>query len=220
MPPVGLDDFQPQRPAAAAEQQRPPLGANVSGLHTDVDRARPQHAQPTSARDLQVGADLGRQRADDAGQLDGGARGVEAALGRRDLLGVGRPLLALLFELQPAFGAQVQGPDQQLATERRQLGGEHREVILRADCHLLLQGKGARVKAGADAHHTDTGAAVSGHDRPLDRRCAAPTGQQRGMHVQHRQLREQRLAEQLPEGANGSRLSLDGADSLAAPPPR
>ena len=137
-----------------------------------------------------------------------------------DLLGVGRLRLVLLGELEPALGREVERPDQQLAAEPGQGRGERLEVCVGADRHLGAERHGPGVEPGGQLHHADAGAGVAGHDRPLDRRRAAPARQQRGVHVQHQVLGEQRLADQLTEGADDDRARARRRRSAPAPPRR
>src|SRR4029077_8050555 len=72
-----LHDLQPQRAAAAAEQKRTPLSLHLALLDADVDRACTSHPEPVLVANLEVGADVGRQGANCAGELTGRAGGVE-----------------------------------------------------------------------------------------------------------------------------------------------
>jgi hypothetical protein len=147
-------------------------------------------------------------------QLAGRARGVEAALGRVDLLGVGGVPLVLLGELEALRGEQIEGLDQKLAAQLRQPRGEGAEILLATDLHLLAQRHRAGVEAGGKPHHAHPGLLVGCHQRPLDRGGAAPARQQRGMDVQQLEFGEQGLADQLPEGADGDYVRAGAPDRL------
>ncbi len=98
----------------------PPTPLDGTGLDADVDGAGAAYPEPLAVRRLQVGADVRGEGTNRRRQLRGGPGGIEPALGRVDLLGVGRLALVLLLELEPSLGAEVERPDQQLAAEARQ----------------------------------------------------------------------------------------------------
>ena len=131
-----------------------------------------------------------RQGADRAGQLVGRARGVEAALGRVDLLGVGRPSSSCSLELQPPRGAQVERL-RPAARRRARRAAPRAPRSPRPGRSRPPRGArpGPESRPAVDPHDADAGALVAGHDRPLDRRRAAPARQQRGMDVEHRPAR-------------------------------
>ncbi len=91
---------------------------------------------------------------------------------------------------------------QQLAAEPLQALRERPVRVVRAD--RLLRGRAHRpaVESLGEAHDRNARLRVARHDRPLDRRRPAPARQQRGVHVQQRVCREQRLLDQRPEGAH------------------
>ena len=60
-----------------------------------------------------------------------------------------------------------------------QFAGRH----VRSDLDFAGQRHGAGIEALVHLHHHHAGLFVAGHDRPLDRRRAAPARQQRGMAV-------------------------------------
>ena len=65
----------------------------------------------------------------------------------------------------------------------------------------------AGVEAGVDAHDADPGLGVAGEDGPLDRRRAAPAGQEREVQVDQaeRHRGEDRFGQQLPERDDDAR---------------
>ncbi len=83
-----------------------------------------------------------------------------------------------------------------------------------ADRDRLLQGDRAGIEALGDAHDRDPRPLVAGQDRALDRRRAAPSRQQRRVHVEEFELGEKRLAQQLTEGADDADLGFGRPDSL------
>ena len=87
-------------------------------------RARLAHAEPVAALQLQVRADVRGQRPDDPLELCRGPRGQQVPLVGGDLLRVGGVVVVLLGELELARREAVERPDQQLATDLRELRRE------------------------------------------------------------------------------------------------
>ena len=146
-------------------------------------------------------------------ELDRGRARVEATVPGADLLRVGRRGVVLLDELDRAGGAAVERLDQQPGAEVLEALGEPAEVVV-ADRHRLARRDRAGVEAGGDPHDRHPGLGIAGHDRALDRRGSPPARQQRRVHVEQLELAQQRLAQQLAEGADDAELGLGGADPL------
>ena len=108
--------------------------------------------------------------------------------------------------------------------------GERPVVVVGPDRLPPLQADRAGVEPLGQPHDRDAGLRVAGHDRPLDRRSAAPARQQRRMHVEDLVLAQQRLANERAVGAETSasgsaaairvedlrRVQLLGRDQLEA----
>ena len=166
-----LERARPRSPRAPAVADLDQLaGATSSAL----GRAR---QTPRSPR---LGADVRRQRADDA-------RVASAAVARgrgRDP----RPRSSRRRSCPPRPARGTRAARRASASSSRVESGcsradERRRSRRRADRLGLLQAHRARVELGDDAHDADAGVLVAGHDRPLDRRGAAPARQQRRMDV-------------------------------------
>ena len=70
------------------------------------------------------------------------------------------------------------------------------------------------IEPGDEPHHTDSRLLVARHDRTLDRSGTAPARQERRVDVQHRQVGEQRLFDQLAEGTDRGPLTAGREDPL------
>ena len=145
-----------------------------------------------------------------------GAGWIEPALGRVDLRRVGRKRVVLLAKLELAGGAQVERLDHELAADLREPRRE-RAVVVVADRKRSLERDRTGVELLDHAKDRDAGLRVAGHQGALDRCRAPPAGQQRGMDVEQLDPRQQRLADQLAEGADDSGLGLHGEDAVEFP---
>ena len=153
------------------------------------------------------------QRAHDALELDGRTRGIEQAIARLDLLGIRDAGLVLLDELEAAPGGElVERAEQQLAAECREPRGERSIAVASADRLAGAQTDRTAVESCREAHDRDARALVAGDDRALDRRRAAPAGQQRRVHVEQRVRREQRLPDQRTERAHDDGIGFQVGD--------
>ncbi len=150
------------------------------------------------------------QRPDDACQLGGGAGGVEHAVGRPDLLGIGDALLCLIDKGR----ALVEGLYQQVAPQLLQALCHGAVGVLVRDRLDTGEADRSAVQTRGETHDADAGLLVAGHDRSLDRRRAAPAGQQRRMHVEDLPQGEQRVGDERSEGADdrGGLAAASGTD--------
>jgi hypothetical protein len=148
------------------------------------------------------------QGAHDALALMCRRRRVQRAVGRRDLLGVGHALLRLL----DARRVLLEHADQQARAEVHQTGGERAVRVVGPDRLGLRQAHRPAVEAGGDLHDRDPGLGVAGHHGPLHGRRPAPARQQRRVHVEQAEVRQQRLLEQGAEGAHDDDVGRGGRD--------
>ena len=96
--PGGCTDLERKRRLGRAEDQDPVLLVDLDpALRGPArDGVGPANAEPLLALELDVSADVGIERPHRPGELGRVSRGIEAAVGRPDLLGVGREALVLL----------------------------------------------------------------------------------------------------------------------------
>ena len=151
------------------------------------------------------------KRAHDPLELHSRTLRVEQPVLRGDLLRIGDALLGLLAE----WRALAQRTQQELAAEGLQASRERAVVVLGRDRLGGAQAHRAVVQPGGQAHDPNPGLLVTGHQRALHRRRAAPARQQRGMHVDQLVLGEQRLLDQRAEGADDDRARSRGGDQRA-----
>ncbi len=209
------------------------LRAAGSAVSSSVPSPQPSSSRPpTSASVPAATGDLADRGGDDAERLAGAQRRraprcavaalapalqhvrrlfrVERPVGGLELVRVRHERLVLLLERRPL----AERPHQQVAAEHLEPGRERAVVVVRGDRHRRLQADRTRVEPGGETHDRDAGLGVAGHDRPLDRRGAAPARQQRRVHVQELVVRQQRLLDQHAVGADAERVRLRGGDPL------
>ena len=209
-----LHDLEPQRPPAAAEQQRPPLGLHSPGL-TPTSTARARRTPAARRR-----SSPGRRRRAGSGRAPCGPARPPAARGR----GGAPPARSSPRRSPPPSSCSTNSSRSSRRRSRARTSSSPPSAASFAEsasksssapiATSSRRATGPESRPGGQPHHADAGALVAGHDRPLDRRRAAPARQQRGMDVEHRPLGEQRLADQLAEGADDDRLGPGGANPL------
>jgi hypothetical protein len=132
---------------------------------------------------------MSRPRAADAHdpmQLDRGRCPIELELGRVELVRVDG-LADLWLRLAEAAGERVEDEPR---TDSDELDPQLVSRHVATDRHCLASVDRAGVEPLFDIHHAHAGDLVPREDCPLDRRGAAPSGQQREMHVDHPKPRE------------------------------
>ena len=142
-------------------------------------------------------------------QLHRRAGPVEMELVRLDLRRQGR-LADLRFRRAETLGQRV---EEESGAELDQAGPELLEGLVLADVDLGPAVDAAGVERLLQAHQADAGAAVAGQDGPLDRRGAAPAGQEREVEVDERQSLEHRRPDELAEGDDHAEIGA-GADHV------
>ncbi len=129
---------------------------------------------------------------------------VEACLGLVQLVRVGDAILRLrLRQRMDAGTQQAQAVGKHLCAQLGKAVMQLAAGFLRPDRRALLQQHRAGIEPCLHPHQADPGLGIAGLDRPLDRRGAAPAGQQRGMHVpaavgrngQHRARQDQAVGD-------------------------
>ena len=140
-----LDLEQLERAAVAVEQQPVAVGAHAAagGRERLAVDLRGDDAEEGAVRERQARADVRAQRAHDALDLLGRARGVERAVARLDLVRVGHALLGLLDERRPL----VERADEQVAAELAQARRQRPVVVVGPDRLAPLAGRRARSPA-------------------------------------------------------------------------
>src|SRR4051812_7705269 len=216
LPPAGgFKAFDPKDAGLAAEEEGAIPRLDHARRGVALAEACFCYSQPHAARKIQVRADLGMERPDGAFQLDRRARGVEPALGGIDLLRVGGPLLDLLCRRQAAPVEPLERRRGELDGERRKPLAQRRAIVAGLDRRRLGQRDWARVEPRGDARDAHPGPLIARHDRPLDRRGSAPARQQRRVDIPELELREQRLANDLPECAHEPGVGRCGGERRA-----
>jgi len=214
-PAGGLHDLQLQRALRAAHEQASVDISHLALLQLLVHRTRRLDAQPLRSFELEEGPDARRQGAHHARELGGGAARVQAALGGRDLLRVRHALLRLLGELQHSRLGGLERFDQELAAQPREPRRERAAGVVEVDRLGALERARPAVEPLGQLDDRHTGVRVARHQRALDRRGAAPARQQGRMHVQHQVVRQERLADELPELAHANPCGRRGVDGGA-----
>ena len=132
----------------------------------------------------------------------GRTRPVDLMLGGVDLLGVRR--LAFLGRR----GAQpvAQRIDQQVRAGVHQSGAQLGGRLLGADLQTSARVHRPGVEPLLQLHEAYPGLGVAGEDRPFQRRGSAPPGQQREVHVDHRQGIQHVGLDETPEGHDHAQL--------------
>ncbi|CAB4862601.1 unannotated protein [freshwater metagenome] len=171
---------------------------------------RTEHSEQLAVCERQARSQVRVQGSDDALALGSAHRGVEQPIGGGDLLGVGHAALVLRDEGQ----VFLKCPQQKVASESFESLRKTPEGVVGADRLDRAQADRTTVEPLGQPHDRHAGLRVARHDRPLDRRGAAPARQQRRMHVEHRVFGQQRLANQHPIGADDD-VARGRADSLA-----
>ena len=104
--------------------------------------------------------------------------------------------------------------EQQSGAEVRQSLRQRRAGLVGADGRRTAGEDGAGVEAGVHLHDADPGDGVPGHDRPLDRRGAAPAGQEGGVHVDAAAGGRGEYGGGQQETVGGDHQDVQGADTL------
>ena len=135
-------------------------------------------------------------------------RRVERAVGGLDLVRVGDAGLVLLDPRR----ALVERADEQLAAEILEPRGERAVVVVRPDRLGSARQTGPESSPAVSRMIETPVSRVAGHDRPLDRRRAAPARQQRRVDVEELVVGQQRLLDQRAVRADEERVGRRGGD--------
>ena len=194
-----LQNPQPTLPAAHDQ-----IGSDIAGAGGPSSSTSRPPDQAGPVADARPRADVRRQRPHPAVELDRRARPVEHPVGRGDLFGVGDALGRLRLRRRLLQQRPLEQRHAQLQRPARTTPASSCGPIANRCCGQDRPG----VELGGDRDHRHRRLGVAGHDRPLDRRRAAPARQRRGMQVDQRIGRQQRLADDLAEGDHDAGISL------------
>ena len=129
-------------------------------------------------------------------------------------MGVGDADLGLRPADERTVDERTERANDEFAAERRKLRLQRAGRVIRRDRDGLGKQHRTGVEAGVHLHDGDAGDVVAGFDRALDRRCAAPARQQRGVNVQAAvtRQREQPRRQDQPVGGDDDHLGRGGTE--------